>query len=146
VIVLGIDPGEQTGVARYEDGELIDLDTRAPVELLDLLREVAPDRVVYEDSRLQSRVWVSGAHAGARAKGLSIARDIGRVDARCADLVAACERLSIPAHGISPQAKGAKMDAEQFARLTGWARRCNQHERDAAMVAWPYRRAGTEAR
>lgn len=137
--VLGIDPGEQTGVAVLEDGALVDLDTQAPVAMYALLHRLAPDRVVFEDSRLQSRVWVPGAHAGARAKGLSIARDIGRVDARCADLVAACDLLGIPAHGISPQAKGAKYDAAQFARVTGWTRRCNQHERDAAMVAWPYR-------
>lgn len=27
------------------------------------------------------------------------------------------------------------------ARITGWSKPSNQHERDAAMVAWPYRGA-----
>ena len=31
--------------------------------------------------------------------------------------------------------------SEQGAIVTGWKGRSNKHERDAAMVAWPYRRA-----
>lgn len=30
------------------------------------------------------------------------------------------------------------LDAEQFAKVTGWTGSSNQHERDAAMVAWQY--------
>ena len=33
------------------------------------------------------------------------------------------------------------MAAEAFGRITGWTERSNEHERDAAMVAWPYRNA-----
>ena len=51
------------------------------------------------------------------------------------------ERLDIPAHSISPLGKGHKMAADQFERITGWSKPSNQHERDAAMVAWPYRGA-----
>lgn len=52
-----------------------------------------------------------------------------------------CAKLEIPAHGISPTRKGAKVDAERFAAITGWEGSSNEHTRDAAMVAWPYRGA-----
>jgi len=42
---------------------------------------------------------------------------------------------------VSPKGKGAKVNAEQFKKLTGWDRPSNQHERDSAMVGWAYRRA-----
>ena len=96
-----------------------------------------PARVVFEDSRLQSKVWtpVKGAAA------LKVARNIGEIDAWCRLIAAVCARQAIAAHGVSPKGKGAKLTQEQFAVVTGWGKRCNQHERDAAIAAWPYRRA-----
>jgi hypothetical protein len=82
-------------------------------------------------------VWTT---AGSRAAALKIARNVGQIDAWCSLITAICADLGIPAHGISPTAKGAKLDAEAFALVTRWTGRSNQHERDAAMVAWPYRR------
>ena len=41
----------------------------------------------------------------------------------------------------APAGKGAKLTQEQFAARTGWGKRCNQHERDAAMVALQYLKA-----
>ena len=37
--------------------------------------------------------------------------------------------------------RSSGLTQEQFAVVTGWGKRCNQHERDAAIAAWPYRRA-----
>ena len=136
--LIGIDPGASTGFAVYHNGVLCELRTIAPWELPAELACHGADRVVYEDSRLTSPVWSRGTNAAARIK---IARNVGQVDAWCSLIVAVCGELGIPAHGISPKNKGAKLDAAQFARMTGWAGRCNQHERDAAMVAWPYRSA-----
>ena len=48
---------------------------------------------------------------------------------------------SIQAHGISPKGKGAKVNAERFEQVTGWTGASNEHTRDAAMVAYPYRNA-----
>ncbi|MNL63925.1 hypothetical protein D3C87_1880960 [compost metagenome] len=63
------------------------------------------------------------------------------MDAWCSLITSICADLGIPAHGISPTAKGAKLDAAAFAIVTGWTARSNQHERDAAMLARIYRRA-----
>ena len=92
--------------------------------------------MVFEDSRLQSHTW---SKAPSRAVAAKMARNVGEIDAWCRLITAICERQSVAAHGISPKGKGAKRTAAQFELLTGWAKRCNQHERDAACVAWPYR-------
>jgi hypothetical protein len=136
MLILGIDPGAHTGVARIEDGQLVSLQTIAPHEIERTLREAAPDRVIFEDSRLQSHTWTRGKSIAATAK---MARNVGQVDAWCSLITAVCGELGIPAHGISPAGKGSKLDADQFERITGWTGRSNQHERDGAMVAWPYR-------
>ena len=136
--ILGIDPGANTGVAHIVGGELIKLQTIAPHEIERTLREAAPDRVVFEDSRLQSHTWTRGKSVAATAK---MARNVGQIDAWCSLITAVCGELGIPAHGISPLGKGHKMSADQFERITGWSKPSNQHERDGAMVAWPYRGA-----
>lgn len=136
--ILGLDPGQSTGCAIYRAGVLAHLETIAPEDIADYIAQVGPDRVIFEDSRLQSKVWtpVKGAAA------LKVARNIGEIDAWCRLITAVCARLGIPAHGISPKGKGAKTDAARFAAITGWAGKSNEHARDAAMVAWPYRGTG----
>lgn len=138
--ILGIDPGAHTGVATFEGGRLLALDTIAPLHLERTIRAAMPDRVIYEDSRLQSRAWTAQAKAH-KGAALATARDLGQVDAWCALILAICEELGIPCHGISPAAKGPKRAAENFAAYTGWTGRSNQHCRDAAMVAWSFRGA-----
>jgi hypothetical protein len=138
VKILGIDPGSSTGVAFYEDGKLACLDTIAPWDIPTLLRAHGPGRVVFEDSRLQSHTWTNSASRAAAAK---MARNVGEIDAWCKLILGTCDWLQIPCHGISPLAKGAKVKADAFARITGWTEGSNEHERDAAMVAWPYRGA-----
>ena len=135
-IVLGIDPGASTGFALYVDGVLQSLSTGAPSDVHGVIALHSPALVVFEDSRLTSPTWSRGVSKQAMLK---IARNVGMVDGCCAMVMQACADLSIPCRGISPRHKGRKLDAPSFAAVTGWTRRCNQHERDAAMVAWPYR-------
>lgn len=136
--IIGIDPGANTGVATLKDGALLALETIAPHQIERVLRERMPTRVVFEDSRLQSHAWTQVA---SRAAALKMARNVGEVDAWCSLITAVCAELGIPAHGVSPKGKGAKVDAARFAAITGWSVRSNQHERDGAMCAWPYRKA-----
>lgn len=67
---------------------------------------------------------------------LKIARNIGEVDGYCKLIKAVCAAQNIAFHQISPKYKGAKLDAQTFNKLTGWAGKSNQHERDAAMCWW----------
>ncbi len=134
--ILGIDPGASTGVAVYIGGKLDKLATVEPWRLPEVIQAHGADRVVFEDSRLTSYMFTT---VKSRPAALKMARNVGEVDAWCKLIVALCESLNIPAHGISPRQKGAKLDAAEFGRMTGWTTRTNQHERDAAVVAWGYR-------
>lgn len=136
--ILGIDPGANTGVAHFVDGRLERLQTVAPHEIDQLLRETMPARVVFEDSRLQSHTWTRARSTAASAK---MARNVGQVDAWCTLICAICGEIGVPVHGISPLGKGGKLDAQRFAAVTGWDGPSNEHTRDAAMVAWPFRTA-----
>ena len=136
-LLLGIDPGVQTGVAFYREGKLTALQTIAPEDFADLLQSECPQQVVLEDSRLQSTVFPKPKLS--RQAMLKVARNVGMIDGLCRAFAIACERAGIPCTGISPRQKGGKMKAPAFASLTGFVGRCNQHERDAAMVARPFR-------
>ena len=136
--IVGIDPGVNTGLAIIQDGKLYQLQTIHPLDIATMLAQWSPDRLVFEDSRLTSHLFTTNARA---AVAKSMARKVGQVDMVCGLIVEACERLGIPAHGISPKGKGAKLNAEQFKALTGWDGLSNEHQRDAAAVAWPYRGA-----
>lgn len=135
-VIMGLDPGSSTGVAYFSGGKLQKLDTIEPVQLLWCIKNTMPARVIFEDSRLESHLWNTNS---SRAAALKMARNVGEIDAWCKLIVAICAELGIAAHGISPKSKGAKLSAEQFKAMTGWDIRCNQHERDAAMIAWLYK-------
>lgn len=135
-IVVGIDPGQNTGVATFQNGALQSLRTIAPHQIREVV--AGADRVIFEDSRLISFMFTT---VKSRAAALKMARNVGQVDAWCSLIVAICEQLGIPAHGISPKQKGAKLNAAQFEKMTGWTGPSNEHTRDAAAVAWQYRGA-----
>lgn len=137
-IIIGIDPGQNTGIATFVNGDLTDLETVTPYAMVKILQGRGARRVIFEDSRLQSHTWSTTI---SRPAALKMARNVGEIDAWCRLIVSLCAEAGIPAHGISPQGKGAKLSAEAFKKATGWTGTSNQHERDAAMVAWPYRRA-----
>jgi hypothetical protein len=136
--IVGIDPGQKTGVAIFIRGALTEVRTTTPNGVAALLDEIQPERVVFEDSRLTKATWGRDVSPAALRK---IARNVGQIDAWCSQLVDLCAARGIVAHGISPKGKGAKLNAERFKAVTGWVGRSNAHERDAAMVAWAYRRA-----
>ena len=135
-MIVGIDPGASTGIAIYHGGKLTSLHTVEPHQLESIISTAG--RVVYEDSRLISHMFTT---VKSRPAALKMARNVGEIDPWCKLIVAICDRKGIPVHGISPKHKGAKLDAAQFKAATGWTERSNQHERDAAMVAWTYRGA-----
>lgn len=136
--IIGIDPGKFTGVAIFTKGALTELRTTDPSGVAALLDEIQPERVVFEDSRLTRATWSRGVSPAAMRK---IARNVGQIDAWCSQLVDLCAARGIVAHGISPKNKGAKLNAARFKLLTGWVGSSNEHQRDAAHVAWKYRGA-----
>ena len=141
--MIGIDPGSQTGMAVFEDGHLVSLETYTPVQLVrDFL---FGELVVFEDSRNSPIFAGSRAHGSSRAAAMKMARAIGEIDAWCRLIEDICKREGIKCVGISPKQKGRKLNAAEFRELTGWTGQTNQHERDAAMVAWPYRNSSEDS-
>ncbi|MEG0558057.1 MAG: hypothetical protein RR574_16570 [Comamonas sp.] len=143
VTVLGIDPGKHSGLAWFTGGKLLALEEVEPAELAIVLVSKRPTVVIFEDSRLAKRTWTG---EGSTAKRTAMARNVGEIDAWCKLIEATCKKLGIPAYGMAPSAKaggahGAKLDAAAFNRFSGWVGRSNQHQRDAAMIAWQFRRA-----
>lgn len=134
--VVGIDPGVNTGTALYTNGTLLLLQTIEPIDIQTFILTSHADLFVFEDSRLQSAVWVPSKN---KAVANNIARKIGQVDALCSIIQETCERWDIKYMRVSPKAKGGKMNAATFKLHTGWEGKSNQHERDAAMVAWQLR-------
>lgn len=136
--VIGIDPGVNMGLAIYKDGLLTELLTIEPTGLADIFSCYAGDPlfIAFEDSRLQSHVWVPSQSKGVAA---NIARKIGMVDAWCYMIERYCEQYNVAYMRISPKAKGEKLTSAQFQAVTKWPGKSNQHERDAAMVAWQFR-------
>jgi len=132
-LVMCLDPGANTGVAMYINGKLSTLDTIDPSKIQNHISEHRPEMVIYEDSRLQSNIFTSASVRALAAK-MKVARNVGEIDAWCKLIVSVCGWNQIPAHGISPNNKGAKISAKNFALATGWEGRSNQHERDAAML------------
>ena len=140
--VIGIDPGKDTGMAEFEDGTLKSLRTLTPLSILCFLQEEYAkgiSLVVLEDSRCQSNVFSASGEKN-RSKALKIARDVGRIDALCSLIDAACKSAGIAIVAVSPLSKGAKLGGDDFKAVTSWEGRTNQHERDAAMVAWGFRK------
>lgn len=142
--MMGIDPGEHTGLALYEAGQLKALREVPPECIQQTLSDHAHmlALVVFEDSRKESKVWTSAGPFPVRQ---NMARKVGQVDAWCKLIERTCAKLGIPCHGISPKDKsgsktGGKVDPHEFKRMTGWEGRSNEHMRDAAMVAWMWRR------
>ena len=135
--IIGIDPGVNTGVAVYIDGHLTQLLTMNILDAFEAIEWEFPALVCLEDSTLVSHIFT--APGISHMAGLKVARNIGEVDGCCKLIKYACERLNISYKSVSPKQKGKKMARKEFDALTGWKDTSNQHERDAAMVAWSLR-------
>lgn len=147
--IIGIDPGQDSGLAVFENGALVRLMTLSPLHLIEQLHLLGISRelangiplhgIVMEDSRKTSHSFTAIAGArGIRAQ-LKIARNVGMVDGQCALIEQWATIHKVPLLALSPEQKGQKLDAARFKALTGWAAPSNQHQRDAAVVAWRYR-------
>jgi len=138
--VIGIDPGVKNGLAEYENGVLVSVHTYSVIEIIHWLPDYLKIHqciVVIEDSRLQSYMFTGNDKN--RATALKIARNVGMVDIVCSILEELCKFSGTELIKISPKGKGEKLNMDKFRQVTGSEIKTNQHNRDAAMVAWPYR-------
>jgi len=130
-ILIGIDAGVHTGFARSFNGCLSEVKTYNIVEAMnDLLfyckngRNPYGVKIYIEDAR--KRKWVTG--------GREKLQGVGSVKRDCAIWQEFCEYHGFEYELVAPKNNRTKLDAQQFARLTGWTERTNEHSRDAAML------------
>lgn len=133
-LIVGIDPGVKTGFAVWSLAEwrLTTVETLGITQAMTLIRTMADvgslHSVRFEDARL--RTWFGARGREALQGAGSIKRDCAIWQEFLSGLV------GVPFLPVSPQAKGRKLDATAFKRLTGWQGRTSEHGRDAAMLVW----------
>lgn len=136
MIVAGIDPGVETGWAEWDTDakQLVAVRTlklhTAWVRVLELQAGGQLSHVVFEDARM--RTWFGNT-------GREKLQGAGSVKRDCKAWADFLTDNVIPYRAVSPQSKGAKLDAGPFARLTGWQAITSNHGRDAAMLVFQAR-------
>lgn len=143
--IIGIDPGVNTGFCVWDmrEGRIRSIASYKIHEAMDAVmiwhRSGELEGVIFEDARL--RVWFGSQPRGGKSD-IGRLQGAGSVKRDCqiwADFLAGS---GIKCHAISPQGKGAKACAQDFARITGVTARINEHARDAGMLVfgladWP---------
>ena len=133
-LIVGLDPGVKTGFAVWSRSErrLTTVETLGITQAMTLIRAMADagslHSVRFEDARL--RKWFGTRGREALQGAGSVKRDCSIWEEFLSGLV------GVPFLPVSPQAKGRKLDAAAFAKLTGWRGRTSEHGRDAALLVW----------
>lgn len=136
MIVLGLDPGVNTGFATWNAQTRQLLEVRSML-LHEAMAEVAKRHaagelslVVFEDAR--RRKWFGKMDQQQGKYGAAVREGAGSAkrDAKIWDDF--LTKLGVPFLARAPHS--TKKKAQQFQQLTGWTDRTNEHARDAAMI------------
>lgn len=133
-VLIGIDPGANTGYARIKNSKLVEVGSmwavKAEIEIqLESARLSGIDgtlKVFIEDAR--QRKWVTG--------GREKLQGVGSVKGECRRWEQFCETHDIDYELVAPKNNKTKTTASEFRRITGWQQRTNEHGRDAAMLIY----------
>jgi len=137
MLYFGIDPGVNTGLALWQDGQL------AVVETVNIVRAMArvltayeqadePITVVFEDAR--QRQWLPRERNASEYRGKLMGA--GSVKRDCEIWQEFCEAYNIRYEAVPPRAGATKWNAEIFRRITGYTGRTSNHARDAALLVF----------
>lgn len=138
MILVGIDPGVNTGVAVYDTAtrQLLNVTSCGIVEAmayLEALNETRPIHMVsFEDAR--QRRWIPRERDFRQVKGRAMGA--GSVRRDCSVWEEWCRFHNIEANPIPPRNNMTKLSDAQFRGITGYDRRTNEHGRDAAMLVF----------
>lgn len=133
MIVIGIDPGVNTGYAVWDADarQLLAVTSRRIDEAMQMVSRAHQSRtlhhVVFEDARL--RKWLG-------IKGREALQGAGSIKRDCTIWAEFLGAHGIAYRAVAPQAGATKWTAQAFERLTGWTGRTNEHGRDAAMLVY----------
>ena len=128
MLLIGIDPGVNTGMAIGRDGKLESIVTGLACEIemqVKFHSDVEDIFVYFEDARM--RQWFGKA-------GREKLQGAGSVKRDCQRWQEWLEMNNIPHCKVAPKDNKTKLNADQFSRITKWEGRTNEHGRDAAML------------
>ena len=138
-ILIGIDPGENTGLAFWDsrEGKFLALETlpihQALVKVMMWMDNVGHDlKVIFEDAR--QRKWFPREKNVSEYRGKLMGAGAAKRDARIWEEFLTDYGIPFTAH--KPQAGGTKWSADYFAQVTGWTGRTSEHARDAALLVY----------
>lgn len=144
VVFIGIDPGENTGIAIVRDGVLAECHTLPIHKAMDLVKKehyaalaaAAPVRflVIFEDAR--QRKWFPQERNNSEYRGRLMGAGAAKRDARIWEDY--LTDLAVPFEARKPQPGLTKWSADYWARVTGYKGRTSNHARDAAMLVLGY--------
>ncbi len=138
MIYIGIDTGVHTGIA-YWDSETQSFDLIKTVKIHEAMAMVKagielskngiyqPIKVVFEDAR--QRKWFGNAGREQLQGAGSIKRD-------CSIWEDFLKSLKADFEMVAPKDNRTKLNAQFFAKITGWKERTSEHSRDAAMLVF----------
>ena len=141
-ILIGIDPGEHTGLAIWDvrHKNFLRIETMSLHRALNLVRywwEESQDKefkmaVIFEDAR--QRKWFPREKNVSEYRGKLMGAGAAKRDARIWEEFLTDYGIPFTAH--KPQAGGTKWSADYFAQVTGWTGRTSEHARDAALLVY----------
>lgn len=131
-ILVGVDPGTNTGVAVWNreaqafDAIATESIVCAQERILSIHKALGVE-VWFEDARL--RTWFS-------TKGREALQGAGSIKRDCAIWEEFCCLYGIKYRAIKPATGQTKWDAEKFKQVTRWDKRTSEHARDAAILVF----------
>jgi len=146
MLYIGIDPGENNGVAGWNsrDEILFKTATMKFWDVIELLREyghpkpseafMRPDiKVIIENPGLNKPVFMK---KGANNQGAMqrVAQNVGMNKAYAKLIIEYCEKYGIPYIAVKPTT--AKWDQKYFEKVTKRKEKVSQHVRDAVKLVW----------
>ena len=138
MIVVGIDPGVNTGLAVWDTSarQFLDIRCSGIVDAMDYLRRLREERtiglIVFEDAR--KRKWIPREKDLSEFRGRAMGA--GSVKRDSAIWEEWCETYCIDYVAAPPRQGMTKWTDLAFRGVTGYDRRTNNHGRDAAMLVF----------
>jgi hypothetical protein len=136
-MIIGIDPGNKTGIAIFENKQLAQVKTLSPYQTVLFIQENSQKikKAVIEYSKGNSYIFQSAKTRSNSSAFGAIGRRIGQVDGLCELYIECLETNKIPVNKISPLSKGHKYKSEEFKiYFPKFKGRTNEHERDAVKI------------
>lgn len=131
---IGIDTGVNTGVAVWQDGELLAVESMTITQAMRLIQDFDNKRGIVKLYIEDARKWI-GFHGKTKATQARI-QGAGSVKRDAKIWEDWCKENGYEVVFVKPMGKGLKKSADEFKRITGWQGRTNEHARDAAMIVY----------